>query len=299
MGHMAALGHGVEQLIAGVLGLGRHKADQVVAVDLVQLPQQVRKVPGLRQILAVGVDVLAQQGDLLIPLRRQLADLLHDLLRGAAALPAPDVGDDAVRAEVVAPIHDGHPRPNPALPDHGHALGNGAVLVLHGEHPAPAGIHPVQQLRELPQGLGPEHQVHMAIALPDLPGHLRPLGHAAAQADDLLRVRLFRVGQGAQGAVNPLFRMVPDGACIHDHNVRPGRIVGEIAPHIPQHPQNMLAVGHVLLAAEGVHHRQRRPAPGPVDIVYFLGKLPLAGHLPVVEKNLLSVQWKPPSRPFS
>ena len=139
----------------------------------------------------------------------------------------------------------------------------------------------------------------MAVRLAQLVRHMLLPGHAAAQADDLLRVRLFRVGQGAQGAVNPLFRMVPDGAGIHDHNVRPGRIVGEIAPHIPQHPQNVLAVGHVLLAAEGVHHRQRRPAPGPVDIVYFLGKLPLAGHLPVVEKNLLSVQWKPPSRPFS
>ena len=50
------------------------------------------------------------------------------------------------------------------------------------------------------------------------------------------------MGQGAQGAVNPLFRMVPDGAGIHDHNVRPGRIVGEIAPHIPQHP-GALALG--------------------------------------------------------
>ena len=296
---MAALGHGVKQLIAGILGLGRHKADQVVAVDLVQLPQKVRKVPGLRQVLSVGVHVLAQQGDLLEALRRQLADLLHDLLRGAAALPAPDIGDDAVGAEVVAPIHDGHPRPDPALPDHGHPLGNGAVLVLHGEHPAPAGIHLIQKFRELPQGLGPEHQVHMAIAGPDLLRHLRPLGHAAAQADDLLRVLLLGVGQGAQGAVYPLFRMVPDGAGVHHHNVRPGGIVGELAPHVPQHPQDMLAVGHVLLAPEGVHQSQRRPAPGLVHGVDFFGKFPLAGHLPVVEKHLLSVQWKPPSRPVS
>lgn len=109
----------------------------------------------------------------------------------------------------------------------------------------------------------------MAIAGPDLLRHLRPLGHAAAQADDLLRVLLLGVGQGAQGAVYPLFRMVPDGAGVHHHNVRPGGIVGELAPHVPQHPQDMLAVGHVLLAPEGVHQSQRRPAPGLVHGVDF------------------------------
>lgn len=60
----------------------------------------------------------------------------------------------------------------------------------------------------------------------------------------------------------------------------------------------MLAVGHVLLAAEGIHHGQGRPAPGLVHGVDLLGKFPLAGHLPVVEKDLFSIQWKPPSRPF-
>ena len=64
---------------------------------------------------------------------------------------------------------DTHARTRPS--DHGHALGNGAVLVLHGEHPAPAGIDPLQKFRELPTGPGPEHQVDMAIGFTDL---LRP-----------------------------------------------------------------------------------------------------------------------------
>ena len=140
---MAALGHGVKELEGGVLGLGGHEAQEKVAVELVQLPKQVCKiVPGL-QVLAVGVYILAQEGDLLKALVGQLPYLRHDLIHVAAALPAPDIGDDAVRAEVVAPVHNGDPRPGVTLPDNGHSLGDGAALVLHGEHPTPPGIDPV------------------------------------------------------------------------------------------------------------------------------------------------------------
>ena len=37
LGHVLAARHGVEQLIAGVLGLGGHEADQIVPLDLIQL----------------------------------------------------------------------------------------------------------------------------------------------------------------------------------------------------------------------------------------------------------------------
>ena len=96
MGHVPAPGHGVKQLGGGVLGLGGHEPDQIVPLDFVQLPQEVGKVPRRLQILAVGVDVLPQQSDLLIPLGGQLPHVIDDALRLPAALPAPDVGDDTV-----------------------------------------------------------------------------------------------------------------------------------------------------------------------------------------------------------
>ena len=96
MGHVPAPGHGVKQLGGGVLGLGGHESNQIVSLDLVQLLQKIGKVPRRLQILAVGVDVLPQQGDLLIPLGGQLPHVVDDALRLPAALPAPDVGDDAV-----------------------------------------------------------------------------------------------------------------------------------------------------------------------------------------------------------
>ena len=92
------------------------------------------------QIIAVGVDILAQQSDVLVTGGNQFPDLLQNALGITAALPAPDIGYDAVGAEVVAAVHDGHPRPGAALPHHRHTLGNGAVLILHGEHAAAAGV---------------------------------------------------------------------------------------------------------------------------------------------------------------
>ena len=290
LGHMAAGGHHVEQLVAGVLGLGGHEAQEIVAVDLVQVGQQIGKIIAGAQILAVGVDVLPQQGDFPEALGHQLPHLVDDPLRVAAAFPATDVGHDAVGAEVVAAVHDGHPGAGAALADHRHTLGNGAVLILHGEHPAPLGIDLIQQLGELPQGLRAEHQIHMAVGLAHLLGHLRPLRHAAAQADHLRRVGLLRVGQRTQIAVHPLLRVVADGAGVQHHHVRLGRIVGERTPHGPEHTHNVLAVGHVLLAAEGVHQRPDGLAPLDVQILYFFSKFPLAGHVRVRQDNVFPFQ---------
>ena len=285
---MAAVRHGVEELAGGVLGLGGHEAQEIVALDLVQRGEQVGKVIAGAQILAVGVDVLPQQGDLLEALRHQTAHLIDDLLRGAAALPAADVGHDAVGAEVVAAVHDGHPRPCAPLPHHGKPLGDGAVLVRHGEHALPLGVDLIEKLRELPQCLGSEHKVHVAVGLAHLFRHLRTLRHAAAQADDLRRVCLLGVGQRAQIAVDPLLRVVADGAGVQHHHVRLRRIVGERAAHGLQHTHDVLAVRHVLLAAEGVHHG----AEGAVAVhfLYFCFKVPLAFQLRGGDLYLRSVQ---------
>ena len=78
-GHLLAPGHGLKELLGGVLGVGGHKADEEVPGDVVDLGQQVGKVHGIFQVLAVGVYVLAQQGNILIPLLHQLPHLVHRL----------------------------------------------------------------------------------------------------------------------------------------------------------------------------------------------------------------------------
>ena len=297
-GHMGAPGHGLEELVPGVLGVAGHEADQVVPGDLVDLREEVGEIHGGLQVLAVGVDVLAQEGDVLVPLVHQLPDLRQDVPRLPAPLPAPDIGDDAVGAEVVAAVHDGDPGLHRALPDHRHPLGDGAVLLLDGEHPPVLGAHVVEELREPPEGLGAEDQVHVAVGGPDLLGHHLLLGHAAAQADDEVGVLLLGVDQAAQQTVDPVLRVLPDGAGVDDDEPRLHGVAGEGAAHVPEHPHEALAVRHILLAAVGLHPGLGRAAPLAEQLRKLIRKVPLPRHVRGGDHNLCSVQWFLLARPL-
>ncbi|MPN56861.1 hypothetical protein SDC9_204554 [bioreactor metagenome] len=69
------------------------------------------------------------------------------------------------------------------------------------------------------------------------------------------------MGQGAEVAEHPLLRMLPDGAGVENHHVGLLRLVGEGKAHFFQHPHQLFPVGHVLLAAEGVHAGGRAAFP--------------------------------------
>ena len=274
---MGTCRHGVKQLFRRVLGMAGHEADAVLAGNLINIGQQVRKIIVNIQVIAVGVDVLAQQSDVLVPGLHQFPDLLQHTLRVPAPFPAPDIGDDAVGAKIVAAVHDGDPGFDALLPHHGDALGDGAMLVIHGKDPFAALVDPPQELRELPQGVGSEHQVHQGIGLFDALGDPLLLGHTAAEGDDHFGVFLFGVGQGTQVAEDPVFGVLPDGAGVQNHQVRLGGLVRQGEAAGLQHTHELLAVGHVLLAAEGVHAGHRMGLPGGKHIAYVLFKFPLAG----------------------
>ena len=253
-----AAGHGLKQLVGSVLGMAGHKADQKVATERADLTEQVREITGLRQVLAIGVDVLAQQGDLPAAAVDQGAHVLQNTVLFPAALPAADIGDDTIRAEIVAAIHHGNPGLRTVLPDNGQPFRNGAGAVVHGKYAAVALVDFLQKLREFPQGVGPEYKIHMAVGLAHLLGHPRLLCHTAAQADHLVRIGFFRMCQRAQVAVDPLLGVVPYSAGVQRDNVGLRRIIRKGKAHLLQHAHQILTVGHILLASEGVHTGQRR-----------------------------------------
>ena len=290
LGHMRACGHHVKQPGRGVLGVAGHEADEIFSRDPVDVRQQVGEVVVQIQIVAVGVHVLAQQGDVLVPRLHQLPDLRQHGLGVPAPLPAPDVGHDAVGAEVVASVHDGDPGLHALLPHHGDALGNGAVLVLDGKDPLLRLIHLPQKLRELPQGLGAEHQIHVGIGLFDPLRHSGLLGHAAAQADHLLRILLLGVGQGAQVAEHPVLRVLPDGAGVQEHQIGLLRVLGEGEAACLQYPHELLSVRHILLAAEGVHTGRGVSLPGGEQAADLLLKLPLAVQVRLGDQYVFAFQ---------
>ena len=70
------------------------------------------------------------------------------------------------------------------------------------------------------------------------------------------------MGQPAQGPVDLLLRVVPDGAGVQQDQVRLGGVVCKAKAHGGQHPPQLLAVGLVLLAAIGHHMGQAPLAEG-------------------------------------
>ena len=91
--------------------------------------QQVGKARLAKEVATVGVHVLAQQRNLAHALTHQTCYLVDNLLEGTALLTTTDVRHDAVRAEVVAARHDGHPSVilRLAMPRHTHGVG---ILML-------------------------------------------------------------------------------------------------------------------------------------------------------------------------
>ena len=261
MGAFLAFGHGFEQLFRGVLGVAGHEADEKIPRNVVDHADQIGEVHAAVQILAVGIHVLPQQGDVLIALIHQLPGLSEDVLRQAGALPAPHIGHNAVGAEVVAAVHDGKPRLYLPVPAEGDALGHGAGAVPGSEYTLVSGHHLLHKLRETPKLMGAEDQIHHRVGLFDLLRHMGLLHHAAADGNDLFRLVLFRMVQGTHIAQHPHLRVLPDGAGVHHDDIRLKFVLGEAVAHFGQIAPQLFAVRLVLLAAVGVHHGQRPPAP--------------------------------------
>ena len=162
-----------------------HVADAADAVHPVHSLQQVREVH--THALAVGINVLSQQGDLRDPLLRQGSDLGHHLQKLPGTLAPPHVGHDAVGAEVVAAEGDVDEGGEWIGPPGGQPLADGEPLLRSQDQPlAVQGAE--HQLRQPPQHVGTEDKVDEGEPAHDLLGHVRLLHHAAADAEDQIGI---------------------------------------------------------------------------------------------------------------
>ena len=187
MADLFALGNQVDQLPGAVLGVGGHKADAEIPLQRLDAAQQVGEGDRLAQSLAIGVDVLAQQQNLLVAHRQNLPCLPHNLVRFTADLPPAHIGHDAVGAEIVAAVHDLQRSLYAAAALDGQPLGDGVLpaLSLIAVDYAPLALEQaVDHLWQGVQHMGAENQLDKGVAAANLLHHLLLLHHAAAQADD-------------------------------------------------------------------------------------------------------------------
>src|SRR5262249_24813793 len=113
-------GHGLDNLRLEISRMSGDKADAEQTIHPGPPFEQVPQMHGRVEIVPVGSYILSEQGDFLVAVGRQLFDFTHDLVRMAALFPPADVGNDAIRAVVIATVNDRHPCAYLVLPDYWH-----------------------------------------------------------------------------------------------------------------------------------------------------------------------------------
>ena len=258
MADVPALRNRVEQLVRRVLRVRGHKAQTVVAVNRVNAAQKLRKIHFLRQALAVGVHVLSKQRNFFVALLNELAALGDDGIRVAALLPAAHIRHNAVRAEIVAAVHHGHPRACVAVAAHRQAFNDlfrfmpaqkNALRVGHG------GVH---HLRQSVDDVRAEHDVHKRERRLNALRHALLFHHAAAYGNEQRRVAALHVFQRADVAEHAVFGVLANGTGVEQNKIGFIFIFREFKAHFREHTLHAFAVRHILLAAIRAHKRLRR-----------------------------------------
>ena len=240
-----------------------HEGQPKVSLDGIQLGHQIREVA--IGALAVRIDVLTQQGDLLVASLHQLTHLADNVLLGAAPLPASAVGHDAVGAEIVTAVHDRYPGAVARLAADGRTLGHGlgkVLLGLCGDEAALLFDGVPQHLGEMVKGGGAQGEGHVGVLHLQLLAAMLLGSHAPANADDevgILGADVLVLADDGQGL---LLGVLTDGAGVDHDEVGLLGIGLDLVAHLLGHTRNLFAVGLVLLTPEGQNEAPAAAARG-------------------------------------
>ena len=240
-------GHRVDQFLGDLVRIEVVQADPVDAADGAEFTQQFRQLVAAVQVDTVAGDVLGDDDQFLHAAAGQLLRLRQDIFHGAAAVFAPQGGDDAVGAVVVAALGDAQIR-------RVFRREQDAVALVHRRVDAAEKAGRAAR-RDLLQGI---HDVHIAAAAQNAVhlGQFREdllavaLGKAAGHQnlfDPALRLQL----RGAEDMIDGLgLGAVDKAAGVDDHHVRRRVLPAQGVAAVAHQGHHLLTVDQVFCAAQ-------------------------------------------------
>jgi hypothetical protein len=99
-----------DELVREIFGMRSREPEPQKICFFLDTVQELDERDLLFQASPVGIDILSEEEDFTCTAGSQLLDLIQDFPAGSTPFPAPNIRDNAVRAKVVTPLHDGHRR---------------------------------------------------------------------------------------------------------------------------------------------------------------------------------------------
>ena len=252
---------GLNQIIGEILRVRRHKAYALQAIDLAYFFKQGGKALAPFKPLAVGIHILPEQHDFFYAVRDERLHLAHNILRLARLLSAAHIGDDAVGAKVIATVHDVHARLKPGLSARGHVIPEGISLFRRVDDALILRLDRIEQFRKLPDVMCSEDKIHEVILLLNPQHFILLLHHAAADADQHVRIQLFKVLHNAEMPVELFIRVLAHRAGIKEEDVR---VLGRnlLTADFREYAGEFLRIARIHLTAhrcDVIAHRTPKP----------------------------------------
>ncbi|MNN06920.1 hypothetical protein D3C81_1197280 [compost metagenome] len=167
---VTAFGQYIDQRIVKIAWMRCHKPD-ARNIDLADIVHQMGKcIVNVGKVLAIRIDILPEQRHLFIALARQFSHLCNDVLRTTAALLAAGKRHDTICTELVASVHDVHPRPH-AFPFLRQVLDDVAFLGPDFDHHLFAEQCLLYQMRQTVNIMRAKDQIHEPVFLKDALDH--------------------------------------------------------------------------------------------------------------------------------
>ena len=236
--------------------------------------------PAHGEVAAVRVHVLPQQRHLDHAGPDQALHLGEDVADRPGPLRPADERHDAERARVVASRGDRDPGPERVLPCRRQRTRED-LRVLPDVHQRTLGLGAAQELEQVRQRVGPDHDVDPRRSPLDRPPVL--LCEASGDDDPQLRVPILQRLQVAEVPVELVVGVLPDRARVQDDEPRLRDVLGGRHPIAQQQPADALRVMLVHLAPEGadqerpVHADEATAADGGAPRPASIGRTPWPG----------------------